>query len=181
MPAHTDPPTEQDSVAETDGGPVVYREVLRHPWWAWLLAVAAAAFLGTAYLFALGTLAGTAVFAAILALGIWLLIRTTALITIDERTFRAGRARLPLEFVGTVEALDAPAALAARGRDADPRAFLLLRTGYSARAVRVEVTDPRDPHPYWLVSSKHPEQLASAMMNASAGHTATGAPGPDPH
>jgi hypothetical protein len=38
----------------------------------------------------------------------------------------------------------------------------LLRA-YLKRSVRVEVTDPADPTPYWLVSSRHPEQLAKAL------------------
>jgi hypothetical protein len=42
------------------------------------------------------------------------------------------------------------------GRDADARAYLLLRP-YLKRAVRVEITDPADPTPYWLVSTRHPK------------------------
>ena len=34
---------------------------------------------------------------------------------------------------------------------------------YLKRAVRVEITDPADPAPYWLVSSRHPEELAQVL------------------
>ena len=53
------------------------------------------------------------------------------------------------------------------GRDADVRAYLLLRP-YVQRAVRIEVVDPADPTPYWLVSTRHPERLAQALVRAGA-------------
>ena len=48
------------------------------------------------------------------------------------------------------------------GRDADARAYLLLRP-YLKRAVRVEINDPADPTPYWLVGTRRPEDLAEAL------------------
>ena len=50
------------------------------------------------------------------------------------------------------------------GVDADARAYLLLRP-YLKRAVRVEITDPADPTPYWLVSTRHPDRLAAAVTD----------------
>ena len=34
---------------------------------------------------------------------------------------------------------------------------------YVRRGVLVRVTDPDDPTPYWLVSSRHPRTLAAAL------------------
>ncbi len=48
------------------------------------------------------------------------------------------------------------------GPGADARAFLVIRP-YLKRAVRVPVTDPADPTPYWLVGSRHPDALAEAL------------------
>ena len=67
---------------------------------------------------------------------------------------------------GAVAALDADQTRLVSGRDADARAYLLLRP-YLNRAVRVEITDPADPTPYWLVSSRHPEALAAALGAAA--------------
>jgi hypothetical protein len=85
-----------------------------------------------------------------------------ARISVTDDWFRAGNARIEAEHLGTVEALDAENTRRVSGRDADARAFLVLRP-YVKRAVRVEVTDPHDPTPYWLVSSRHPEALAAAL------------------
>jgi hypothetical protein len=61
--------------------------------------------------------------------------------------------------------LDREATRLLAGRDADARAFLLLRP-YLKRSVRIEVTDPEDPAPYWLVSTRRPEELAGALVAA---------------
>ena len=67
--------------------------------------------------------------------------------------FRAGRARIPVQLLGDPEVLDADGMRRARGPELDARAYLCLR-GWIAAGVRVPVLDPRDPAPYWLVSSR---------------------------
>jgi hypothetical protein len=83
-------------------------------------------------------------------------------IDVADGWLQAGRARISGEFVGGAEALDPDATRRVAGRDADTRAFLLLRP-YLKRAVRVTVRDQRDPTPYWLVSTRDPEHLAAAI------------------
>jgi len=85
-----------------------------------------------------------------------------ARVVVRDGWFQAGRARIEAEHVGEVAALDAEQTRLVAGRDADARAYLLLRP-YLHRAVRVEVVDPADPTPYWLVSSRNPEALADAL------------------
>ena len=48
------------------------------------------------------------------------------------------------------------------GVEADARAYLLIRP-YLKRAVKVEITDPADPAPYWLIGTRHPEELARVL------------------
>ena len=43
-----------------------------------------------------------------------------------------------------------------RAQAASPRLHL-------KRSVRVEITDPADPAPYWLLSTRHPDRLARAI------------------
>jgi len=86
----------------------------------------------------------------------------SARIEVGPGGFRAGRARIGVEHLGSAEALDAEETRRTAGREADARAYLLLRP-YVSRAVRVEITDPGDPTPYWLVSSRHPDSLATAL------------------
>jgi hypothetical protein len=77
----------------------------------------------------------------------------------------AGDARIPVEALGTTEALDRAEAFLWRTRKADARAFMLLRS-YIPTALRVEVTDPEDPTPYLYLSTRDPEALAAALQAA---------------
>jgi hypothetical protein len=92
-------------------------------------------------------------------------------VEVEDGWLRAGRARIPGEYVGGAEPLDADATRRTSGRDADARAYLLLRP-YLKRAVKVAISDDRDPTPYWLVSSRNPEHLAAAIRVISADRAA---------
>lgn len=118
----------------------------------------------------------TAIVLALLVGGLWAYGNARISITTDGEggTFRAGRAHIDATYVGSATALDADQARRAAGVEADARAYLLLRP-YLKRAVKVEITDPADPTPYWLIASRHPEQLASqlnALAHSAAGPTA---------
>lgn len=75
---------------------------------------------------------------------------------------RVGRAHLTHEHVGAVTALDSAGARALLGPGADARAWLHVRP-YIATAVQVEVRDPADPAPYWVVSTRDPSAIARAL------------------
>jgi hypothetical protein len=47
-------------------------------------------------------------------------------------------------------------------RDGRLRAHLVIR-GWVQPVVRVPIVDPEDPAPYWLVSTRHPKELAAAI------------------
>lgn len=83
-------------------------------------------------------------------------------VVVADGELRAGRARIGADHLGAARALDAEETRRTSGRDADARAYLLLRP-YLKRAVRVEVTDPADPTPYWLISSRRPDELTAAI------------------
>ena len=89
-----------------------------------------------------------------------------ARVTVDGGVLRAGPAHISTEHVGAVTALDADAMRLQAGRDADVRAFLLLRP-YLKRGVRVDLADPSDPTPYWLISCRRPDRLAAALTRAA--------------
>ncbi len=91
-----------------------------------------------------------------------------ARISVHDGVLTAGRARIPLAHVGDVVPLDADDTRRLAGRDADARAYLLLRP-YLRRAVRIGIDDPADPTPYWLVSTRRPERLAAALRRTGPG------------
>ena len=83
-------------------------------------------------------------------------------VRVADGELRVGRARIGAAHLGSAVPLDAEQTRRTAGRDADARAFLVLRP-YLDRAVRVGIDDPRDPAPYWLISTRHPERLAAAI------------------
>lgn len=147
--------------------PATYSERLRVPlrWWVQGVMLVASLWLAVAVA-APPLAAGIAALLALAVLAALCLGYGAAVVSVDDTTFRAGRASIPLTHVGTVTTLDAEATRRTAGRDADARAFLLLRP-YLKQSVRVEVADPADPTPYWLVSTRHPDRLAAALAGVT--------------
>lgn len=94
-------------------------------------------------------------------------ISTTPAIEVDADEFRAGRARLPLDVVAGVETFRGQEAVLERGQRLDARAWVLFR-GWVSPVLRVDLDDPDDPTPYWLVSTRTPERLAAAITAGRA-------------
>lgn len=84
-------------------------------------------------------------------------------VEVDE--FRVGVARLAFRHVGSVEGLDRAATRRALRAHADARAYLVIRA-YCPGSVKVSVDDAADPAPYWLVSTRRPSQLTTALNRA---------------
>ena len=89
-----------------------------------------------------------------------------ARVSIADGELRVADARLPLSFVGDVYVIPANAKRKALGPHLDPSAFLVHR-GWVGPLVMVQLTDPADPTPYWIFSTRHPERLAELLRTAS--------------
>jgi len=102
--------------------------------------------------------------AAVLGLGTtaWFLGYGSARLEVTDRVFRAGRAQIEVSWLSEPRRLDAEETWRAAGPGADARAWLVLRP-YCRESVMVSVLDPADPVPYWLVSSRRPEELAATL------------------
>jgi hypothetical protein len=143
-----------------------YRERLSVPAGWWVLAVVCVALLGTEVWAGLGGFIPLLTYVVLaLIVGAVLVNWSTAVIEVTSGTLRAARATLPLDQVGKVVALDAEEAARLRGPRADPAAHLLLRP-YLKRAVYVEVADPASGVPYWLLATRRPDELATAIQRS---------------
>jgi hypothetical protein len=92
-------------------------------------------------------------------------VTTSPVVEIADGEFRAGRARIPVRFTASPESFRREEATAKRGPELDARAWLCLR-GWIDPIVRVHITDPDDPAPYWVVSTRHPDELVAALQRA---------------
>jgi hypothetical protein len=140
-----------------------YREKLSVPLRWWVQGTMLVATFWLAFVVAAPALVAWSATAVLLLIMVGLFLGYGApRVEVGDGWLRAGRARISGEFLGDAEPLDAAETRRVAGPGADARAYLLLRP-YLKRAVRVTVRDDRDPTPYWLVSSRDPEHLATAI------------------
>lgn len=76
-------------------------------------------------------------------------------------------ARLPMACVGEVAVLDSMQTREVRNRRTEALNFVMVKTWAASESVLIKVTDPDDPHPAWLISTRHPGELTAAI-NARA-------------
>ncbi len=132
----------------------------------WIIAIAALAIPASLLTFAainplVGAVTGIVLFAGVVGVA----VVSAPLIEVSDGMLRAGSARVPLSFVGDVSVARKADARHARGPGLDARAHLVLRPDIDPIA-RIELTDPADPTPYWVISTRRPEELAAAIARA---------------
>lgn len=76
-----------------------------------------------------------------------------------------GRAHIPVDLLGPGTPLDRDGMRAELGPGSDARTFACVRS-WIAGGVTFQVTDPQDPTPAWLVSTRRPHELADAIEAA---------------
>ena len=96
---------------------------------------------------------------------IYIAIAMRSTITFDGKELRIDRAHIDIKYLGEATILDAPAMRLLRTRDADPAAYLAIRF-WIPKGVKITVVDPRDPTPYWLITSKRGEEIAALLDNS---------------
>lgn len=139
-----------------------YRERLVPGPLTWIVVGSFIAMLAIAYGAALGSAVG---WWAGIGLGVIVGIAMwwgSPIIVVDDRGLSVGTATLPASAIGAVHPVE-PADVRS-ARDADARAFVLVRPMTARAAVAVDVHDPADPHPQWIVSSRRPQELASSVQ-----------------
>lgn len=105
--------------------------------------------------------------AAALVAGLVLGLVTAPRVEVAGGELRAGSAHIPLDLLGPVRVLDREATGHELGPALDARAYVCLRS-WIGTAVRIEVRDPLDPTPYWVVSTRRPEALAAVLAQQAA-------------
>jgi hypothetical protein len=146
---------------------MLFRERLTVPLSWWVLAglfslsvlLAVGAYLGPVW--GIGTTVSTLLVAAAIFMS------ASTVISVDAREVHVGRASIEHAYIAACEGLDADRTRRRASIDADARAHLVLRP-YIKTAVEITLNDPDDPVPYWLVSTRHPQRLATAMQAAAS-------------
>ena len=142
---------------------VVYAEALRAPWWWYPVALLVAAILAAEFHVAGVPLTDWIPYLIIgpLAVGIvWAVGRSSLEVVGGE--IRIRDAHLPLEHISGLVGLDRRTMRLVVGREGDPAAFVQIRP-WIGPGVQFWIDDEDDPTPYWVISTRHPEQLVAAV------------------
>lgn len=144
-----------------------YRERLWVPWWWWPVGLGFAALLAAEVNMSILRPPVWVPYAVLGAIAVVVLVRLsrTELRVVSDGTgieLWAGQAHLPASVIERSAEVPKSAKSAALGRQLDRAAFVLHRT-WVGPMVLVVLNDPDDPTPYWLVSSRHPDRVLSAL------------------
>jgi hypothetical protein len=158
-------------VSETPVTPqsVRYRERLWVPWWWWPLGFALAAIVALEVNQGVPSIPRWLPFAVLFVVAAGALLwlgRIQIRVTADDGEVElwAGEAHLPVTVIARSADIPRSAKSAALGRQLDPAAYVVHR-GWVGPMVLVVLDDADDPTPYWLLSSRHPERVLSALRS----------------
>jgi hypothetical protein len=110
------------------------------------------------------TIALTSFIAATIII-IYLAFGMRSIISFDGKELRIDRAHIESKYLGKVTILNSDSMRLLRTRDADPAAYLAIKFWVPV-GIKIEVNDPRDPTPYWLITSKRGEEIAALLIKS---------------
>ena len=88
--------------------------------------------------------------------------RTALEITVTKGWLLVGPAAIERAFIHNFKALEFKEYKRIRGVDADPASYLRIRFWVST-AIKIDLRDPKDKTPYWLISTNRANELAKVL------------------
>ncbi|MEY2916147.1 MAG: hypothetical protein RLZ69_347 [Actinomycetota bacterium] len=105
-------------------------------------------------------------------LGLGLLFTTAVLVSIwfaspviqvDDEGFSVGDSTVPIRFLSGYDIVTADRAFEERGRLLDPAAYVRFQLSVNT-LVKLEIEDPNDSTPYWLIATRNPQGVVDAIV-----------------
>jgi hypothetical protein len=141
-----------------------FKEVIRPPFWLITFIYFLLFSLVIAIWAAFDNTAALNAFAIAIVLGLVAIYMATSSIIVANGELIIQRAHIPLHYLGKSEIIEKKRFSVERTRGADPAAYFAT-TFWISEGLKVEVTDHRDPTPYWLISTRRAEELAQALKS----------------
>jgi hypothetical protein len=140
-----------------------FDERLAVPWWWWPLGLGVAALLAAeVHMGYPGVRAWLPYVLIIPFAGVVLGFMGRHHVALRNGELRVGPARIPVHELAQPEVIQPHTKRRALGPDLDPAAFV-LHAGWIGPVVRITVTDPADPTPYWIFSVRQADKLAALL------------------
>lgn len=143
---------------------VTYDERLSAPPWVWAAVLSVALVSAAALHSGAPGWRSSVPYAVLLPLAVTgLLAASRGRVRVADGVLHVPGARIPLDHLGGVTPLTREGTRRVRGPLAEPRAYVVTR-GWLSQSVQVQVEDPEDDTPYWLVGTRRPAELAAALQ-----------------
>ena len=138
-----------------------FRERLYVTWWIWPLPLLAAALLAAEVHMGFPGVRSWLPYVILLPLTVVLIVRMgSTKVEVSGGELRAGDAHIPLDLLGDAEIIAPEDRRKAMGPHLDPAAYVVHPGG-----VRIDLDDPDDPTPYWMISTRRPDELVAAIKS----------------
>ena len=102
------------------------------------------------------------------ALAVVVIVTSSTRIELTRDVLSVGTARIPLTVISRAEAIAKVDAFAERGSNLDARAYIRFAMTVPTLC-KVYLADANDVTPYWLFSSRNPEQLTALLTDLIGG------------
>lgn len=144
---------------------LTYEERWTAPAWVWAAALVLALVSAATLHAGAGGARAVVPYALLVPLAVVAVLRASrGRVRVADGVLHVPGARVRLDQLGGVRVLDREGTRRLRGPLAQPRAFVATR-GWLGSSVQVQVEDPQDDTPYWLVGSRRPDLLAAALRH----------------
>jgi hypothetical protein len=109
-----------------------------------------------------GDVIAAIVFAILLILFIFIGYKFSPVIKVDSEFIYANKTKLPLRIIKKATPLSVSETTKIRGINADPKCFSATSPLINT-SIRIDFEDKDDPHTYWLLSTRKPEELSRVL------------------
>lgn len=88
-------------------------------------------------------------------------------LSLSSKTLSIGNVQIPTQYVKAITVVEASAQQSEKGPKLNPSAYVRFQVGVKG-LIKVELNDPNDPTPYWLISSRNPELVAKKFADLTS-------------
>jgi hypothetical protein len=141
---------------------LLFREKLTPPIWGWVALTGFCLMLAVSVSAVFGDLTAIIVFVILVLLFIFFGFKYSPVIKVDNEFLYANKAKLPLHIIKKAKPLSVSETTKIRGVNADPKCFSATSPLINT-SIRIDFEDKGDPHTYWLLSTRKPEELSRVL------------------
>jgi len=88
-------------------------------------------------------------------------------LSLSSKTLSIGNVQIPTQYVKAITGVDPSAQQSEKGPKLNPSAYVRFQVGVKG-LIKVELNDPNDPTPYWLISSRNPDLVAKKFADLTS-------------